>query len=101
MVLLMRAIGPDVHPARATGLGVGATPAVRGVPVAVVGRVVEFYTVTCDPEVLPGAIMRKNVLSQRYLQRLDQGNISAEADTAAYGAFWNMAGDGRGRVDVG
>ena len=37
MVLLLKTIGPDVHPARATCVGVGTTPAVRGIRVAIVG----------------------------------------------------------------
>ena len=67
MVLFARAIRPDVHPARATRLGVGATPSIGGVPVAIIGRVVEFYSIACNLEVLPGAVMRNNVRSKRCL----------------------------------
>ena len=67
MVLFVRAIRPDVHAARATRLGVGATPSIRGVPVAIIGRVVEFYSIACNLEVLPGAVMRNNVRSKRCL----------------------------------
>ena len=67
MVLLVQAIGPDVHPPRATRGKVGATPAVRGVRVAIGGRVFEFYRVAGDVEVLPGAVKRKDVRGQHYL----------------------------------